>query len=445
MNRDPMLRRTGARPVQTAGTPRGARPLTALALSLAGAALTACNFDVSNPGPVQDAFLSDTAALTAEVNGMGLSLGNALNYVILQGGVAARELFPTGQTGQFGIEPQNIGGRLIDTEQGDPWSNTQQARWLAEHGLVRMREVLGEGGFASSPHVAQAQLWAGYSNRTLGENMCEAVIDGSAPTPSTDYLTRAELHFTSAIATATAAKLPALVTPATAGRAAVRAHLGNWSGAAADAAAVPTAFVYALPYYDIGDEYQYNRTYWSSTSASFYKAHTVWNTPYEQYFTTTQDPRVRWERTSLKGNGAVAGLGAVPWYPQAKYATRTSGVRLSSGREMRLIEAEAALRAGRTAEAMATINALRSAVGVAAWPAPASAEAAWTYLKRERGVELWLEGRRLGDLRRWKAASTPGELSPLETPSPQSYLTAQDLCFPISRAERETNPNIPQS
>jgi hypothetical protein len=59
---------------------------------------------------------------------------------------------------------------------------------------------------------------------------------------------------------------------------------------------------------------------------------------------------------------------------------------------------------------------------------------------------LWLEARRLGDLRRWQAANTPGDLDPLEMPSGDgatgSHLVQQDLCFPVPRSERDTNPNL---
>jgi hypothetical protein len=114
---------------------------------------------------------------------------------------------------------------------------------------------------------------------------------------------------------------------------------------------------------------------------------------------------------------------------------------LASGREMRLIEAEAKLRANDATGGMTSINLVRTNAGATAVTAGDLTEA-WRLLKRERGIELWLEARRLGDLRRWKAGSTPGALDPLELPGTASHLAKQDLCFPISTSERQTNPNL---
>jgi hypothetical protein len=109
---------------------------------------------------------------------------------------------------------------------------------------------------------------------------------------------------------------------------------------------------------------------------------------------------------------------------------------------MRLIEAEARLVAGDVAGAMPLINKHRVALGLAPWTAT-TVDEGWTALKRERGIELWLEGRRLGDLRRWAAAPRPGALSTFEVPNATSYLDpAQTLCFPISSSELQTNPNL---
>ena len=122
-------------------------------------------------------------------------------------------------------------------------------------------------------------------------------------------------------------------------------------------------------------------------------------------------------------------------------STSASPVRLASGREMRLVEAEAKLRANDLPGAMTSINLVRTNAGTTAVTATTITEG-WRLLKRERGIELWLEARRLGDMRRWKAENTPGALDPLEQPGAGSHLAKQDLCFPISRSERETNPNL---
>ncbi len=87
------------------------------------------------------------------------------------------------------------------------------------------------------------------------------------------------------------------------------------------------------------------------------------------------------------------------------------------------------------------INALRASYGVDPWTA-ANASEAWGRLKRERGIQLWLEARRLGDLYRWNENGTPGALDPLEIPGEASHLLTQDLCFPVPRGEIDTNPNI---
>jgi hypothetical protein len=218
--------------------------------------------------------------------------------------------------------------------------------------------------------------------------------------------------------------------------------LNNWAGAAADAALVPSTYVYQMPYYANVDEFGYNRTMWSSTDQSFFKATSAWGTWYAQYFDVTGDPRVKYQKTALTGAGAFPPVGRVPWWPQQKYAVRTAGINLASGREMRLIEAEAALRAGDVATAVARIDAIRAAAAAPVMERPANLADAWRLLKRERGIELWLEGRRLADLRRWKADNTPGALDALETVGTASYLEGQDTCLPVSREETNTNPNL---
>ena len=291
----------------------------------------------------------------------------------------------------------------------------------------------------TSPIVAQAYLWAGYANRALGENMCEAVINGGPKEPRATFFQRAEGHFTKAIEIGTAAGGATgtnITTAAKAGRAAVRSHLGNWAGAVADAAGIATTFSYKMPYYNRGDADEYNRIAWAGFRQP-YKTHTVWGTWYADYFKSTNDARVKYIDTGVVGDGKVTCCGAVPFYQQQKHALRESPITLSSGAEMRLIEAEDQLVKGNWQAAMTTINALRATYSVTPWNATNLNEA-WAFLKRERGIHLYLEARRLGDMYRWKANNTPGALDPKETLWARLRISSPRICASPSRAARWT-------
>ncbi len=413
---------------------------TTLTTAVALLSLAGCDTNVTNPGPVQDQFLDKPDAHPAIVNGMGRAVAEALNWIGYTGAAVAREIHPSGSTGSFGITVKWQRGELDPTDDAlnTHWNLGQRARWLAESGIQRMEEV-----GADQALLAQAYLWSGYANRLLGENMCEAVIDGGAPQSYTVYLERAKSAFSQAASLGSGD----VKTAAIAGRASVHVDLGEWSDAVADAAAVPDGFAYRIPYFELGDNDQRNRIEYAS-AAEPYKAHTQWNTWVEAYYKATQDPRVPFLETNEVGDAAIDCCGRVPWWPQQKYQTSDAPITLSSGAEMRLIQAEKDLMDGNWQSAMTRINALRSAAGVPAATA-ANATEAWTALKRERGIVLWLEGRRLNDLRRWEANGTPGELDELEKPSGNiqvgSHLVQQDKCFPIPPSEQDTNPNVPSA
>jgi len=402
-------------------------------LSIA-ALLGGCSLDAVNPGPIQADQLNNTSALSALINGTGRDLSEALNWVSYTGAAATRELHPAGSTGSFGITVRQQAGKLTDDDDDTFWNLSQRARWTSEDVVARAKTLLGANA-SKSAQLAQALVWAGYANRLLGENFCEGVINGGAPQAYTVYLDRAEAAFTEAITVATAAGNAALTTAATAGRASVRLDKGNLSGAETDAKAVTSnTFTYKMPYYSTELD-QYNRIYWASANQP-YRAHTVWNTPNEAYRKSTLDPRVPFDSslTVLVGDAAVGDLGRVRWYFQIKYPDRTSNITLSSGWEMRLIEAESKLVSGDWQGAMTIMNVRRTALGLQPRTATNATEA-WTALKRERGIELWLEARRLGDFRRWAAAARPGSYDPLEE------LPGRDLCFNTPLSEKQTNPN----
>ncbi len=408
------------------------------------AALAACSFEVTNPGPVQQKFLSDPSAGPALVNGAGRDLSDALNWISYTSAAASREIFPAGSTGSFGITVKEQIGILSTDESDTFWNYAQRARWEAESADSTLKAGMSASAYGASATIAQVKLWAAYANRLLGENMCDATINAGPKLPYTAFLSRAEQEFSDALTIATAANNTTLANAARAGRASVRADQGNWTGAVQDAAAIADNFVYTMPYFaNTTDAALYNRIYWATANAP-YRAHTVWNTFYDSYYTNTKDPRVSWSQDpkTPNGDGAVLQLGKVPWHFETKFAKKDAGINLSSGWEMRLLQAEAALGTGDVATALPLLNKHRVALGLQPWTATTTADA-YTALKRERGIELWMEARRLGDLRRWDAAKTPGDLSPYEVPGSTSYLDAnRNLCFPIPLSELQTNPNL---
>ncbi|HXF94831.1 MAG TPA: RagB/SusD family nutrient uptake outer membrane protein [Gemmatimonadales bacterium] len=452
-------------------------------VAAAAALLAACDTTVTNPGPVPDDDLNNPLAYNAIVTGARLQLARAYGSDAAFGGqiaywsaVLAFEINPAGSTGSFGIPTLVQAGTITAQLSSGDWTAANLARFVAEDALRRFAaNAARDPLLAPTPRqISEVAVWAGYANRLLGETFCGAVLpvtdpDGSLSpgdsTAHTDYFLRAEQHFTSALQTAGTVTPDSvrirIVNSARAGRASVRLDLASWGvggtamwdSAAADAALVPNTFVFRLPFSD-QDQNQYNYIYWAR-AATPYRAHTQWGTFHEGYYRTTRDARVAWDSTALLGDAAVAKFGGrVPFWPERKHNARNSPINLSSGWEMRLIEAERALVGGDPATAVNLMNQRRTNLALPTYDNTVSADSAWSLLKFERAVELWLEARRLGDLRRWIVNGVPGSYpdglyrasiaDTLHTTPLENMTTpvARSLCFPIGQNERDTNPNF---
>jgi hypothetical protein len=412
-----------------------------VAVMVVASALTAC--EVTNPGPVADEFLNLPEAHQALVNGAAARLSGALGYLGLSGGFAAREAFPTGQTNLS----QSLlvqAGNLTPVDVGTHWQQAQQARWIAEDAVLRFTAL--PAGSVSADVLTRAYVWAGFANRTLGENMCEAVFDGGPREPNIRYFERAEAAFTEAIAHGSGD----FKTAAHAGRAAVRVFLEDWSGAVSDAQQVPLDFVFSVRADPVHPDTRNTMAYANGNTP--YRAYSGIETWYLDYYQSTGDPRVPFTYDARWPNGVqnLPDYGLVDWWPTPKYPTNNTPIRLASGREVVLIRGEAALVANDWQGAMALINDLRTSTisettgePLEPWTATNATEA-WTFLKRERGIELWLEARRLGDIRRWAENQTPGSLDwpDFEALSSLFRNNTPKQCFPIPETELETNPNL---
>jgi starch-binding outer membrane protein, SusD/RagB family len=462
------------------------------AATLAAAVLTA-GCEVINPGPVNDEFIALPASQRGLVNGSWERLNRVIGGEAHPSAIHTREVFHGGQTGSYSGDTP--GGNMGNWSASGPYNTSQQARWIAEEAIRRFEER----GDVGPDIMTEAYLAAGYANRINGDIFCWGVIDGGPLVEGSHYWERAEGHFTNAIATAPDAYSKQA---AYAGRAQARLELKDYAGAVADAQQVPDDFVIhvELDFSKGGNTGQRNHVYWSQADNPF-RSWTTLHTFYHGYYVETGDPRVPWapfpNPSARFCLGALQGYGQVPCFQQKKYVSQDDDIRIASGAEMRLIEAEAMLRTnpGNWQAAMAIINANRtryltnSTLGVGGtieggaplqpWVAN-NLDDAWTFLMRERGIEFWLEARRRGDLRRWEPyileygtlaadgqtiidlqPTTPGTLdwprfedvmlnkasnifstTQRGRPAFEDQTIPREYCYNISTTERNNNPHF---
>jgi len=403
------------------------------AVAAAVALLAACGdlLDVENPGSLADADLNIPGAMPGLVTGMSFDLSRGLDEVLQNSNIMADDLYHGGSYGPQGLFNRGI----IEKEDVDGmWGEMHRARWVAENGIERMQDVLG-AGFETSPLAVRAYIYAGFSNRILGEHVCDGVIDGGPREPHTVHFERAEEQFSEAIrlaANITSASLrDSLLRAAYGGRASVRAWLGNWTEAAADAALVPTSYVF-LAIYSTNTPAENNDLVFETNNRLEY---TVYNTQWAQVF---NDPRVVWDTVKTTSGAVQVGQdGRTPFFRQRKYIGLGADVPLTKGTEMLMLRAEERLRAGDVPGAMGFLNQQRAFYSTTQKPLPAltatTQAEAWPILQKERAAVLWMEGRRLWDLRRWNAEPAPIK---------NSFLDARDKCIPVSENEEQSNPNV---
>jgi len=406
------------------------RKLVRLAALAALVPFAACSdilsLDVEAPGRIRDEDLNITGAMAGIAAGSAFNLTSSYDDVTYQLAGASLDI---GHGGSYDFGAIPLGIFTAEVEDWGEYTGMSRARWTAEHGLMRMKEVLG-AAYESNASVARAYMLAGFANRLLGEVQCRVNFDeltdgvyvAGPDRPHTDAFTRADSNFTRAIAVGTAAGSSAadFVTAAYGGRASVRAWMGQWDAAVSDAAKVPTTFILTTTHSSTNTNY-----IWTETNGR--REYSVFGSFWEH---VTGDPRVPWKTTTQKGQD-----GQTPFYLQLKYMTNASPIPITHGAEMRVLQAEAALRKSSPdyGAAETFLNQARAKWNLAAITLPTTATEAWTTFRRERYATLWMEGRKLWDWRRWSVEGAPMK-------DPQSE--GRDMCFPISQGEQRANPNI---
>lgn len=385
------------------------------------------SLDIESPGSIADDDLNTVDAIRGLVAGMSFDLTQAMDGGLFQELLVAGGELWHGGSYDLGTYPRGILQQTPEDWDGE-YGTMQQARWVAEAGLRRISTILEPSEFESSALVARAYLMAGFANRILGERQCTSTIDGGPEVPNTEHFARADSLFSRAIQVAQAVGNDEYAYAGLGGRASIRAWSGDWAGAETDATQVPADFSYDAIFSTSVGAVNNDLVFETTSRKEYTVFQTMWVT------NDPDDPRVTWQIV-LDGAGEVekGQDGETDFYQQLKFLNQDADIPLTHGTEMLVLRAEARLRAGDLTGMTTLLNLARDEYGLANLAEPATVADAWPVLRFERAAVLWLEGRRLFDLRRWE---TDGGVVA------DPFSVGRDTCFPISDEERRVNTNL---
>lgn len=290
-------------------------------------------------------------------------------------------------------------------------------------------EVLSIGGFA---YVLFAE---NYCSGVPLSTLTDGGITYGQPQTRDQLLATAISKFDSAATMATALEDDTQRFLALVGRGRALLNQGHFADAASAVLTVPTLFEYVI----------------ESSANSTRQNNGIWNYTFNVFafsvadaeggnglpFASSGDPRV-----PVFDTGEPGFDNETNFIGQRKYTDKTSSVALATGIEARLIEAEAALRAGQPTVMLTTLNTLRSGIGLDALTDPGTPSAREDLLFEERAYWLFLTSHRLGDLRR--LVRQYGRPVNDVFPSGEYFKGGNygsDVNFPVPGSERN-NPNF---
>lgn len=432
------------------------RRLTGLLLAFSVAALagaTACNdfLVAENPGAVEEPDVNDPAYANLISGGPIYAFQLAYTDASYWNSQLTDELYNRAVFAEEGqIDRRELFSDMTYIN-AFIYSPLQRARFLGDDAAKRLKIILGDTA-TRDLRVARSLAYGAYSYVYLGETMCETPIDLSAPKTPEVIFTDAITRFQEAITIAAAAKAQLLAGPAPNANAvaatdsvrnfalvgAARAALNKNDKTAAIAFAnqVPVGFDFRA-YYTDNTTGQRNRVYERLTvgSNAFLQ-----NTPFQAMIDDPRIPRI----------AGTTGRAFTPLSPSS-FSTFTNtvaggvfapvmSVRIASYLEAQYIIAEAQ---GPTAATLAFVN-TRRAAGLQP-VVTLTGDALMAELRDQRSRDFYLDGHRLGDLRRYlkyyQVDLFPKGAYPTSTAG-QVYSTS--ICWPLPTNEINSNPNIPK-
>ncbi|MBN2091353.1 RagB/SusD family nutrient uptake outer membrane protein [candidate division KSB1 bacterium] len=386
-------------------------------------------FEVDNPGAIMEDDLNTPIAVPALVAGAGgdlsVSIAASLASTIVYSGIFVDELQHVGSYSDWRqVDDRNEIITLDNISLNNLWGGCSRARWVADDGIRRIKDILGDGA-QNSAALAEILVYAGFAHLTLGDLWGAVPFDGGPLTTEEEVYQRAIARFTEAITVGQAAGASGAnwVNAAYAGRARAYYYLKNLPAAVADAQKVPANFRYELIFSENSDR-EKNWAYWANLTRNESSV----SPEIRQLYAETHDSRIICSKKGLGGDGNRE------WWIQEKYIAYSSPVRLTGWQEMELIQAESKLNGGDLAGAVDHINKVRATAtntetGLTLDPRPSSSDVneVREWIIYERRVEMFFEGRRLADCRHFGTPNIVKNSVPY---------------FPIPQDEVDSNPNI---
>ena len=439
------------------GTGRRTVALIALAVLPAAACkspdelLSVTDPDIINPGNVASVAGANAIRLGALARlNVAASGGESL---FLLGGLFSDEW----NNGDSFIARQEIDQRTVTIENSFLTTanrSLHRARLSAVQAVSLLNEHDPDGPRAN---IAEMYFVQAFVENIMAEHYCNGiifsdVIEGAeeygAPISTTETFERALAHADSGLAliTGTTAADTRVRNALRVLRGRILLNLNRHADAATSVTGVPTNFVYQQVHATTTNE---NQIWLFNNSARRYSVSTG-EGGNGLNFATANDPRIP---ICQGGDATCRTIGVTstvrddlttPLYIQRIWPTRESPVTIVSGIEARMIEAEAQLKAGDAAAALATLNAARATLTGLAPLTDAGSEAARVdQIFRERAFWMFSTGHRTGDLRRLirqynRAATTVFPTGPWHKGGNYGV----DVNVPLPQAE-QNNPNLP--
>ena len=382
------------------------RKRRAAAVILAVVASTACSdfLQVEDPGRYTDEALNAPSALNAVANGVEADMHGIYDDFASFHGLLSDELMHTGTWAQW--EDMDTGrlGPAIGTDNG---VHAALIRLItaSKNAQTRFSTVLGDSANRSLV-MARVVATEGWVDLLMGMHACESPKEpGGAVVPDLEMYKIAIPVLTRAIDIAKAARSVEYERFATAGRARANLLAGNLDAALADAATIPDNFVYAAKFSDTGT----NNNLAAFTYRTRLKAGGLDSRRWATIDTIAgfmRDPATgaldRRVNITRAGNGAD---NVKRFFAQEKFKNLSDDINMTTGWEMRLIEAEVFMKKNDFTNALARINRVRANAGLTPVAGTTLAEVQ-THLLNERFAQLFLEGHRATDIARFGLTTT---------------------------------------